>query len=68
MSKADRGIAGLGNRCYRSWLGCLIAKIVIILTVNGGNTLRCGGVRSLGQLRIRIKRLGHMGSAGRPSM
>ena len=62
MSKAGRGITG------RSGLGCLIAKIVIILTVSGGNTLRCGGARSLGRLRIRIRRLGHMGSAGRSSM
>ena len=48
------------NRCS--------AKIVIILTVSGGNTLRCRGARSLGRLRIRIRRPGHMGSMGRPSM
>ena len=55
MSKADRGITGLGNRSNRSLLGYLIAKIIIILTVSGGNILRCGGARSLGQLRIRIR-------------
>ena len=66
MSKAGGGIIGLGNRCNRSSLDCLIVKIVIILT--GENTLRCGGARSLARLRIGIKRLGHVGSAGRPSM
>ena len=65
MSKAGTDIIGLGNR---SRLGCLIAKIVTILTVSAGNTLRCGGARSLGRLRIRIRRLGHVGNAGRPSM
>ena len=68
MSKAGRGITGLGNRGNRSYLGCLIAKICIILTVNGGNTLRCAGAQSLGWLRIRIRRLDRVGNAGRPSM
>ena len=49
-------------------IGCLIEKIVIILIVSGGNTLRCGGAQSLGRLKIRIRRLGHVGSVGRPSM
>ena len=33
-----------------------------------GEYLSCGGARSLGRLRIRIRRLGHVGSAGRLSM
>ena len=43
MTKANKGITGLGNGSNKSRFGCLIAKLLIILAVGGTDVLRCEG-------------------------